>query len=428
MENMYHHQKDGITPQKRALPEVPMAAASKLSTTRRRSGKPSSDFTAAGLLRDTALDATSEAPDREHPMAAFDNLLEAFEAYIEGRGPGLIASSTSSGTRQQERVTSPQQQPQDHVKRKRRMLGHDRHANGKRRSTSRFIASMASLARTNAGGGGDTHLPRLRSNNHIADPVFAQRSTNNKMFRSRSLEEALAVDLSPRAAESSALDHPCSESPLEAPRYDLEDGPFDVMLRSKSITGRMTSKQRSNLNNVEIGDDPESTNTFRAVGSRHSGNDHPDPALAEIVTIDWSSGSGVAPPPAGIFQISDPGTGFVHYGYSWNVYGAKAEQLLKLEHDTDETGSGWGHPHKGLSSIARWRKRQDGESQTGRQGMRRRVDWLCCEVGLSHQSSSPNQTADLKLRFHCKYSACSYTFLGLKQQQFRAVYTETSPV
>lgn len=396
METIHHNQKDRSTQKNRALPEVPMAAASELSTPQRLLWKPSSDSTAAELLRDTPLDVTVEAPERDHPMASFDKLLEAFEAYIEGRGPGFTADNTPPSTRQQQKwMTFSHQQQQGQLKKKRQVIGDDRRARSIRSPSPSSVVSAASVAPTDARGGGNTRLPQLRPNNRIAHPVPAKQS-EKQVFRSRSLEEALTVDSSSRTRDSPSPAHSHSESPLKVSSYDLDDGPFDVMLRSKHTTEWMTSKQRRNIDNVEIADDPEYSNGFVVVGSKNSGGDHSDTALEEIVTPNCSSSFGAASPPAGIFRISDPDTGFVHYGYSWDLSGAKAEQLLKLEQDTVEIASDRGHPHKGLSSVAQWHKRHDGESQTRRHVMGRPVDWLCFEVSLS-RSFYANQTDDLLL-------------------------------
>lgn len=61
---------------------------------------------------------------------------------------------------------------------------------------------------------------------------------------------------------------------------------------------------------------------------------------------------------AGVFRVWHPSTGFVHYGYTWDIFGAKEHQLRLLREGT--------HPHRGLSNVlrgqhsptARWRRKE----------------------------------------------------------------------
>ena len=117
-----------------------------------------------------------------------------------------------------------------------------------------------------------------------------------------------------------------------------DEDPLDLMLRSKGQT-------RRGLEGLQV-------HTGYATEPDDDGFDTNNGKLA--ANFDGAV--------AGVFRLTHAETGFVHYGYSWDIAGAKADQLrrLKIKCDTGTSSISGAHPHRGLSAVVRGQLEQHG--------------------------------------------------------------------
>lgn len=306
---------------KRALPPVPTAKGGQRPSAV-RSGTNLDTSTPATVPNPSShhLILTSQNTDRmtavggkatgPHPLGAFDDLLEAFDDYIDGR---LYSSSMSEG--------SP---------------------------PVPFNPSTDSVRLINSPGGHDgdncNRLPRLHSSPSAQQgaPGLAPESRSSTKIFQRTTTEARAAAHPPFTPAAPMPNPSLAES--ETPAYCLDDNPFDLMLRSKDV-GRVSSPYLS-------GETTASTPFVgfeAAVDTKKAGLD-----LTELGT-KFAENMGKFPDragaTAGVFRLSHRDSGFIHYGYSWDLRGVKAEQLRRLTRDHRAGSAGFCHPHKGLSAL-----------------------------------------------------------------------------
>ncbi len=174
-------------------------------------------------------------------------------------------------------------------------------------------------------------LPRLytRSSSELATETCLNKIPRTHSKRRRMLH-------GPRPQGSPPVSrNPTPHLEVERALYcQQEDDPLDLMLRSKK-------QQRPGLEGLESGYATE------------PGDDDYDLNDRDVTANIDGGGPGAV---AGVFRLTHARTGFVHYGYSWDVAGAKADQLrqLRIESEADATTTGGGaHPHRGLSAVVR---------------------------------------------------------------------------
>ncbi|CAM9304017.1 unnamed protein product, partial [Ectocarpus sp. 12 AP-2014] len=168
---------------------------------------------------------------------------------------------------------------------------------------------------------GGARLPRLysRSSSVVAADLGSQRRPGNRKKDGRT-SRTKASPASPSAVNI-LTPHPALEERI---LYRLHDDPMDLMLRSKG-------QRRSGLGDLKI--------RPGSAGFNHN-------------AAPFGGGSSAAI--AGVFRLTHAATGYVHYGYSWDIGGAKAEQLRRLGLESGDSFSSNStdlHPHRGLSAI-----------------------------------------------------------------------------
>ncbi|CAB1113397.1 unnamed protein product [Ectocarpus sp. CCAP 1310/34] len=168
---------------------------------------------------------------------------------------------------------------------------------------------------------GGARLPRLysRSSSVLAADLGSQRRPGTRK-KDRRTSRTKASPASPSAVNI-LTPHPALEKRI---LYGLHDDPMDLMLRSKG-------QRRSGLGDLQI---------------------RPESAGLNNNAAPFDGGSSAAI--AGVFRLTHAATGYVHYGYSWDIGGAKAEQLRRLGFESGDSLSSNStdlHPHRGLSAI-----------------------------------------------------------------------------
>ncbi|CAM9115968.1 unnamed protein product [Ectocarpus sp. 13 AM-2016] len=168
---------------------------------------------------------------------------------------------------------------------------------------------------------GGARLPRLysRSSSVLAADLGSQsRPGTRKKDRRTSMTKASPA---PPSAVNILTLHPALEERIS---YGLHNDPMDLMLRSKG-------QRRSGLGDLQI-----------------------RPGSAGLNNNAAPFGGGSSAAIAGVLRLTHAATGYVHYGYSWDIGGAKAEQLRRLRLESGESSSSNSndlHPHRGLSAI-----------------------------------------------------------------------------
>lgn len=129
--------------------------------------------------------------------------------------------------------------------------------------------------------------------------------------------------------------------------FSLQDDPLDLMLRSRS----------------QPRPDVQGLARFGITDKR-----------ARHDCLDTRETAATPAAAAGVFRLAHPGTGFVHYGYSWDVARAEEDQLRRLKAGSGGSGGkdGCSHPHRGLSAVVRgchhasggcWPRAEEGKGQ-----------------------------------------------------------------
>ncbi|CAN0018446.1 unnamed protein product [Ectocarpus sp. 6 AP-2014] len=168
---------------------------------------------------------------------------------------------------------------------------------------------------------GGARLPRLysRSSSVLSADLGSQRRPGTRK-NDRRTSRTKASPASPSAVNI-LTPHPALEERI---LYGLHDDPMDLMLRSRG-------KRRSGLGDLQI-----------------------RPGSAGLNNNAAPFGGGSSAAIAGVFRLTHAATGYVHYGYSWDIGGAKAEQLRRLGFESGDSFSSNStdlHPHRGLSAI-----------------------------------------------------------------------------
>lgn len=232
-----------------------------------------------------------EEPSGGHPMDDFDDLLQAFDGVLGGAADDTSAARRNVGRDQRDTPVSA--------------VGYFRQ----------------DCVRPTPDDGGD-RLPRLDSRSSSttsAADAFPRKHPRAGAKRRRTSH-------TPHSQESS---HAPYDSTLQAERnrvlYSLHSSdPLNLMLRSMG--------QRRPGYAIE------------------SSTDDLDPGRE----ADANFGNGGSCAVAGVFRLTHAGTGYVHYGYSWDVAGAKADQMRRLS----SCNSSDLHPHRGLSALVRRQQQQ----------------------------------------------------------------------
>lgn len=168
-------------------------------------------------------------------------------------------------------------------------------------------------------------LPRLedRSSSTSAADDFQCKHPLRTCAKRRRMSHSPHAQKSPHARWDSTLQvkrHPVLYNPQD-------DDPLNLVLRSKG--------RRRPGHAFESGTDDLDTCSRGAGG--HLGD----------------GGCGAI---AGVFRLQHVGTGFVHYGYSWDIAGAEMDQLRRLSSCNISPP----HPHRGLSAVVRKQRQHDG--------------------------------------------------------------------
>lgn len=287
-----------------ALPGVPAPATGGDSAMR-----PSREAT---QWLDGMAASSCEEPCVRHPLQGFDDLLKAFDGFID---------APEGGTR----IIVDLGQP------------------GKSDKNNKRDAAMAVDPYTrqlfpcpNTPDDDGNRLPRLysRSSSAPVGPSWFQKRPRTDAKRRRTSRAQPAKGFSPLSRY---------EPPSLAPEHVVNNlqhaDPFELMLRSKA-------NRRPDLQG--LGRQP-------GLAIQPTEDDDLGTSSGEgAAGIDY----GVSKAMSGVFRLTHTGTGFVHYGYSWDIAGAKEDQLRRLRmarsDDTTCNNIGGGpHPHRGLSAIVR---------------------------------------------------------------------------
>lgn len=322
----------GGKPAKRALPTVPKAVdADRLA----------SDWLDKGWHQSTTARGFCDGePQRQHPMAAFNNFLEASGALIDGREYGKNDSEKNV-------CSAPQSRQRDGFHSLQAVctgLGHCLLPNDVRDYRNQAHSTIATAsAKVSSAGIREQEMarfPRLQGADvglpHTKRPMTVE---NNKLLRSTSMkggqrgeiDAALNVSATTQAKESLATSKRLRWRALteEPASYDLYDNTFDLLLCSKGYpgltTGQWCSGDRHQTDSAFYTGLRSVESTTRITNS-YDPDHHLDTQVAANVATPWASDSAV-PPPAGVFRLSHGGTGFVHYGYSWDIRAAKIEHM-----------------------------------------------------------------------------------------------------
>lgn len=246
-------------------------------------------------------------PYVRHPMDDFDDLVKAFDEFIDGR-------KDETGI-----VDRGQPDKNDKI--------------NKRDATAvdPYARQPAPRATLDDDGG---RLPRLysRSSRSSVDPSRSHKRQRTHVKRHRPSHAQPTKEFSPISRQPPPLEQ---ERIIQGLQYC---DPIELMLRSKV-------DRRPNLEGLVVR--PE-------LAIQPSQNDLDEAAAA----IDHGYSKAVA----GVFRLTHTGTGFVHYGYTWDIAGAKADQFRRLRmacsNDTNCNNNSAPHPHRGLSTIVRRQQEQ----------------------------------------------------------------------
>lgn len=233
-----------------------------------------------------------EEPYSGHPMDDFDDLLQAFDGILGGAADGTSVA--------------------------RHNLGSD-----KRGTYVQAVGSFRQEPLHTAPDDGVDRLPRLgsRSSSASAADTFPRKHPRTGRKRRRTSYTPPPQE-SPLALRNSTL-----QGERHTVLYSLyHDDPLNLMLRSRG--------QRRPAPAAELSNDDRDTTSSREA--------------------DASLGGGGSGAVAGVFRLAHAGTGFVHYGYSWDIAGAKADQLRRLSNGNSSDP----HPHRGLSAVVRGQQQQ----------------------------------------------------------------------
>lgn len=305
------------TSEGRALPAVPVATAGVLRARgpRRRIHGYSAP-----------ADANSLGKCRGHPMDAFEDLLVSFDSFIAS-SDDTTTSKTRDGT---------QGYPRPHT--------HDANSNRVATRMDPITTRIPPLNVTDDTSEIQSRLPRLH---HSPPPVPGATDTS----KTTKACHTQSINRKPKASLASATASPvCWHSRRlehDSVAEDLDVDPLDLMLRCKGQRGRPEMHGLSwKLDTSGTGATPRTSTLEGPEGV--------------ALTTGMDSFSGVT---AGVFRLSHPGTGFVYYGYSWDITAAKADQLRLLRRRDNETHC---HPHRGLSAVTRGQRLDGGKSKDGR--------------------------------------------------------------
>ena len=168
-------------------------------------------------------------------------------------------------------------------------------------------AATAAVQNTNSG-----RLPRLYTQ---LSAVSATNSSTTNMLKQ------------PPEMRSISFARPSTQQERECFVFNLQDDPLDLMLRSR------TQPRPDVQGLVKFG-----------INDKEPRHEHLN--AGKVAT-------------AGVFRLAHPDTGFVHYGYSWDITRAEEDQLRLLKAGRGGSSSGSSssnkdsefHPHRGLSDI-----------------------------------------------------------------------------
>lgn len=272
-----------------------------------------------------AVKFTEDEKFCEHPMDAFEDILDALDEFLDigTSRKAAVGTSYSDGPK-------PYLLPRDNSHR-------GPTSNDTRRVNPRQVPRAKSRPFRKARKGENGQLPRLWLP-PSDDDTGAERLTKTGVYLQSTSKKThhLARIISARASSTTHGDT-CIRQGNKLLVDVLDDGPFDIMLRcreqpSSRAHERTTTASYTSETALNDGLDPEA-------GRRRKFVDFVEKKDAEGDLTGCVSAS------AGVFRISHPSTGFVHYGYTWDIAGAKEHQLRLLREGI--------HPHRGLSTVLR---------------------------------------------------------------------------
>lgn len=241
-----------------------------------------------------------EEPYDGHPMDDFDDLLQAFDGILGGTTDGTsIISRHNVGSDQRDTPISATPVT---------AMGY-------------FRQDCLCAA---PGDGGD-RLPRLDSR---SSSTSAADDIPRKHPRTGAKRRRRFATPPPQESPLVLCDSTIQGERSRALHSLYYDDPLNLVLRSKG--------QRRPGHSIE------------------SGNDNLNLSSREDSNAAFGDGDSGAV--AGVFRLTHAGTGFVHYGYSWDIGGAKADQLRQLSSGNSSDP----HPHRGLSAVVRRQQQQHG--------------------------------------------------------------------
>lgn len=253
----------------------------------------------------------------KHPMDDFDDLLDAFD--------GFIGSANMTGA---DLPVTSYALPQT--------FGNSRPLKTPVNPISRDMPDQFTK------GCDNTLLPRLHS------PFLAGYTAHSLPRFTAKLRHGISYDDN---AQTFAASPPIYINPMppcveRRPCRDiLHEDPLNLMLRSK-YRGKSKLKGSNLVRNMT---EPL---LFELEGTEMARQD--DLSFSRGGPTSLGGGSVTE---AGIFRISHPGAGIVYYGSSWDIAGAKEDQLRQLRCRNDsEVGV---HPHKGLSAVVQGKTTDD---------------------------------------------------------------------
>lgn len=295
--------------QRQALPAV-SATLSRMEGSR--------DKSTGKLRRAGTANFTENKNLCEHPMDVFEDVLDALDEFLDidtsGRGP------------------SYSNDPNPYL-----LPCMDTHRGPTSKDTSRINLRQITRAKGMPLRKGENgQLPRLRLYPSDDDSTSTRRLTKkargNLQLTSKKTHYMVSARLSSTTHDDTFL--------RQGNRLLVDgmgDSPFDLMLRCR---------QQPSLRDHEGTTAPSYT-------SETTLHDNLEPKavrrqkLVKSVEKNDTEGdlTGCVSALAGIFRVWHPSTGFVHYGYTWDILGAKDHQLRLLKEGT--------HPHRGLSNVLR---------------------------------------------------------------------------
>lgn len=263
--------------------------------------------------------------DSAHPLEKFDNLLKAFDGFIGGSADGSnvhrsspfagvpFTTNSSTGNTSIASKTSNQTDVIVHEANSCTTKQHSRLSPDDGGRLPRLYSRSSSASEFN---------PRLRE----SAGVNAKRRRTSRVQPSPATPQTLrnVIRSHERGSRTSCY---------------LHDNPLNLMLRSKG-------KRRPDREDLQI-------RTGSVVGSDYDDID------SQSRRCSISTGESGPKTMAGVFRLADAGTGFVHYGYSWDIAGAEADQLRLLGMEDSDGINGTSvarHQHRGLSALVRAEK------------------------------------------------------------------------